>query len=177
MNEENKPVTGKTAESPQPDKLPKSKRTALVRYLAILFAFAFAIVLLSMFLQYRRNASKQISDLTSMSNSAVANASQLQEENRALEETVAEMEQNGIKMQEEHQKELADQQLVYDALVRLLSDPEKSDEPEYREDPKIAGDLKTVQDGLDKLSESAKEAFAAYAEEIGMNKTEEAKHD
>ena len=77
-------------------------RKGRVRMLAILFVFAFAIVLLSLFLQYRSSATKKISDLTSMSNSAVANASQLQEENRALEQTVQEMEQNGIKMQEEH---------------------------------------------------------------------------
>ena len=177
MSEEKKPVTGQSEGPAQVDKLPKSKRTALVRYLAILFVSAFVIVLLSLYLQYRSTTSKKISDLTSMSNSAVANASQLQEENRALEQTVTEMEQNGIKLQEEHQKELADQRLVYDALVRLLSDPEKSDDPKYVEDPKVAEDLKTVQDGQDKLSESAKEAFAAYAEEIGINKTEEAKHD
>lgn len=168
MKEVNKPVTGETEEQPQVEKLPKAKRTALVRYLAILFVFAFLIVLLSLFLQYRSSASKQISDLTSASNSAIAKAEQLQEENRELEKTAAELEERARKIQQEHEKELEGERLVYDALVRLLADPEKSD------DPRVDEDVKTVRDGLDKLSGSAREAFAAYEEETQKDKREEA---
>ena len=168
MNEEKNTVTPQEQE-PREEKLPKAKRTALVRYIAILFVFAFLVVLGSLYLQYRNTATKQISDLTSEKTSALARAEQLQNENLELQQTVAKLEEDADTAQKEHEQDLLEQQKVYDALVRLLSKPDKIG------DPKFVEAVKTVTEGKEKLSQTAWEAYAAYAEEIGITKTEETK--
>ncbi len=168
MSEENKKRTPQEPE-PQAEKLPKAKRTALIRYIAILFVFAFLIVLGSLFLQYRSTATRQISDLTSEKTSALAQAEQLQNDNLELQKTVAKLEADADEAQKAHEEELAEQQKVYDALIRLLSKPDKINDPRFVEA------VKTVTEGKDKLSQAAWEAYAAYAEEIGITKTEETK--
>ena len=166
MSEENK---NQTPQEQDAEKLPKAKRTALIRYIAILFVFAFLIVLGSLFLQYRSTATKQISDLTSEKTSALARAEQLQNENLELKKTVSKLEADADETRKAHEQELAEQQKVYDALVRLLSKPDKID------DPKFVEAVKAVTEGKEKLSQTAWEAYTAYAEEIGIMKTEETK--
>lgn len=62
-----------------------NKRTALLRYLAILFAVAFALVLLSYLIQVF-NSQNTISQLNATSASALQNAERLQDTNRELTE-------------------------------------------------------------------------------------------
>lgn len=62
----------------------EKKKTALLRYLAVLFAVAFLLVLVSLLAQMR-NSQTTISQLTQTSTSATENIQQLQENNRNLE--------------------------------------------------------------------------------------------
>ena len=165
MSEEKKITTQEP--EPQTEKLPTAKRTALIRYLAILFVFAFLIVLGSLFLQYRSTATQRISDLTSEKTSALAHAEQLQSENMELQQTVTKLEAEADDAQKAHEQELEERQKVYDALVRLLAKPDKIDDPSFVEA------VKTVTEGKDKLSDTAWAAYVAYAEEIGITKSEE----
>ncbi len=75
MNEENK------QQAPVSD----HKRTALLRYMTILFAVAFALVLLSYLIQVF-SSRDTISQLSATSASALQNAERLQETNRELTE-------------------------------------------------------------------------------------------
>ncbi len=61
------------------------KRTALLRYMAVLFAVAFALVLLSYLIQVR-NSQTTITQLNATSASALQNAERLQDTNRELTE-------------------------------------------------------------------------------------------
>ncbi len=65
----------------------QEKRTALLRYMAILFAVAFAAVLLSYLIQVR-NSQTTITQLNATSASALQNAEQLQETNWALTQEI-----------------------------------------------------------------------------------------
>ena len=167
MNEEEQITQEPEQKAPdQSEKLPKAKRSALVRYMAILFAFAFVLVLLSLVMQYYRS-SETISELNASQANALARAEQLQEENRSLEITIEQMEQDGEKALQEHEDELAGMQESYDALLRILMDPENIADPDFAED------VKTVKDGREKLTETAWAAFAALAEDNGMTLTED----
>ena len=76
MNEENKP---------QSASVNQQKRTALLRYMTVLFAVAFALVLLSYLIQVF-NSQSTISQLNATSASALQNAERLQDTNRELTE-------------------------------------------------------------------------------------------
>ena len=62
-----------------------ARKTALVRYIAILFAVAFLLVLLSLILQ-AHSSKATISELTQTSSSALSNVEQLQAQNRDLQD-------------------------------------------------------------------------------------------
>ena len=70
----------------------ESKRTALLRYLIIMFAVAFVLVLMSMVLQVH-SSNATVSELHQSSTSAMAKAQKLQDDNRALSDKVAVLEQ------------------------------------------------------------------------------------
>ncbi len=70
-----------TFQSPMPD----SKRTALLRYMIIMFAVAFVLVLMSMVLQVR-SSNSTITELHQSSTSALTKAKQLQDSNRDLQD-------------------------------------------------------------------------------------------
>lgn len=70
----------------------EGKRTALLRYLIIMFAVAFVLVLMSMVLQVH-SSNATVSELHKSSTSAMAKAQQLQDDNRALSDRVAVLEQ------------------------------------------------------------------------------------
>lgn len=78
--------------------LSRKRRTALISYLAILFAVAFLVVALSMIFENRKlrssNLALQDSNRSSLASSATAleKAEALQDENRRLSETIASLE-------------------------------------------------------------------------------------
>ena len=78
MNDNEKPIqTEKSA-------LDERKKSALLRYVAIMFAVAFLLVLFSL-LGQMRNSMSTISELNQSSSSALQKAEQLQEDNLRLE--------------------------------------------------------------------------------------------
>ena len=83
MDEENKNQNQEHAQPPAP--LSDARKAALLRYMAILFAVAFLLVLLSLILQTHSSKST-ISELSAASTSALDNAVKMQEQNRTLQE-------------------------------------------------------------------------------------------
>ena len=81
MNEENKNI--------QPEKtgLDETKKNAMLRYIAIMFAVAFILVFMSLYFTTRHDSQQTISQLSQNANSALARAEQLQTDNRELTET------------------------------------------------------------------------------------------
>ena len=79
MNEEEKNVQEQRTE------LDEKRKTALLRYIAVLFAVAFIFVLLSLISQMKSSQST-ISQLNQSSTSALENVEKLQEQNRLLQE-------------------------------------------------------------------------------------------
>lgn len=79
----------------QPEKsgLDETRKNALIRYIAILFAVAFVLVLLSMFGQMK-DSKTTISELSQSSSSALQRAEQLQEENMELTQEQEELAQD-----------------------------------------------------------------------------------
>ena len=90
MNEEKEPLSEENVPLSE-EKEPKSaamsnqKRTALLRYMMVLFAVAFLLVLLSYLIQVF-NSQSTISQLNATSASALQNAERLQDTNRELTE-------------------------------------------------------------------------------------------
>ena len=76
----------KTQEAP----VSEQKRTALLRYMAIMFAVAFALVLLSHLVQIS-NSQSTIDQLSATSNNALQNAAQLQETNWELTQEIEQL--------------------------------------------------------------------------------------
>ena len=79
--------------TPQPEQaapetgkpLSEKRKSALLRYMAVLFCAAFILVLISLILQTHSSKAK-ISELNAASTSALANAEARQNENRALQD-------------------------------------------------------------------------------------------
>ena len=79
--------------TPQPEQaapetgkpLSEKRKSALLRYMAVLFCAAFILVLISLILQTHSSEAK-ISELNAASTSALSNAEALQNENRALQD-------------------------------------------------------------------------------------------
>lgn len=124
----------------QPEKAPldDKKKTALLRYVAIMFAVAFVFVLLSM-LGQMRDSKTTISELNQSSTSALQKAEALQDHNQELEKENAylsgrleEMENQLENVQTalaETEEQLKQAELDYDALEdemeRLLQEAEE----------------------------------------------------
>lgn len=89
MDEEKKTTPAEQPQPPAP--LSDARKAALLRYMAILFAVAFLLVLLSLILQTHSSKST-ISELSAASTSALDNAVKLQEQNRALQEEKQQLE-------------------------------------------------------------------------------------
>lgn len=99
------------------DALSEKRKTALLRYLAVLFVVAFLFVAISLALQMH-NTQTTISELNKNNSSALANAEQLQEQNRQLQEESREQRET-ISAQQDTIEEL-EQQL--DALNNSQAD-------------------------------------------------------
>lgn len=110
MNEENKNI--------QPEKtgLDETKKNAMLRYIAIMFAVAFIFVLLSLVGQMR-DTEAALSQLNQSSSSALEKAEQLQDHNRELESENAYL----TGRIEELEKQLEDQ-------LRMLTEAETQSE-------------------------------------------------
>ncbi len=67
--------------------LDEKRKNALLRYMAVLFGVAFFLVMLTYLIQLR-DTNQTISQLNTTSASAIQNAEKLQEDNRALNDTV-----------------------------------------------------------------------------------------
>ena len=82
MSEEEKKVP---EESKPSGALSEARKSALLRYLAILFAFAFVLVAASLVIQMR-SSNATILELNKTSSSALSNAETLQADNRSLQD-------------------------------------------------------------------------------------------
>ena len=82
--------------------LSDGKKSALLRYLAIMFAVAFILVLLSWIIQ-SRNTQNQLSRVTESNSNALANAEKLQNENRNLQQEKADLEKRLQELQKEQE--------------------------------------------------------------------------
>lgn len=125
MDEENKNQNQEHAQPPAP--LSDARKAALLRYMAILFAVAFLLVLLSLILQTHSSKST-ISELSAASTSALDNAVKLQEENRALQE-----EQQLQDQLDELQKKLDEETALNEQLLAASQDEEKDAKQELRD--------------------------------------------
>ena len=125
MDEEKKNQPDAQAQPPAP--LSDARKAALLRYMAILFAVAFLLVLLSLILQTHSSKST-ISELSAASTSALDNAVKLQEQNRTLQEEKQQLEDQ----LEALQKQLDDQTALNDQLQQAAQDEEKDEQSELR---------------------------------------------
>ena len=84
-SQEQNETTVEQSAATEPARAPISdeKRTALLRYMAILFGVAFLLVLLTFLIQLR-DSKQTISELNKSNASALQNAGKLQDENQAL---------------------------------------------------------------------------------------------
>ena len=132
MDEEKKNQNQEPAQPPAP--LSDARKAALLRYMAILFAVAFVLVLLSLILQTHSSKST-ISELSAASTSALDNAVKLQEENRALqEENRALQEEQQLQDElDELQKKLDEETALNEQLLAASQDEEKDAKQELRD--------------------------------------------
>ena len=125
MDEEKKTTPAEQPQPPAP--LSDARKAALLRYMAILFAVAFLLVLLSLILQTHSSKST-ISELSAASTSALDNAVKLQEQNRALQE-----EQQLQDELDAVQKKLDEETALNDQLLQATQDEQSDAKQELRD--------------------------------------------
>lgn len=122
---ENAPIPEQAPQAAPPEDkrqapLSSAKKTALLRYMAILFAVAFLLVLASLILQ-KSSSQEQIGALSESNASALTKAEQLQTQNRALQDEAAQL-QTALDDAQAQLTEQADElealREEYDALER-----------------------------------------------------------
>ncbi len=91
-------------EKKQDAPLDEKRKNAVMRYIFILFAVAFLLILLTYFIQLR-DSNETISDLAQSSASAMQNAEKLQDDNRLLTARVEEFESQVNTLTAAYQKE------------------------------------------------------------------------
>ena len=126
MDEEKKKTSGEQPQPPAP--LSDARKAALLRYMAILFAVAFLLVLLSLILQTHSSKST-ISQLSAASTSALDNAVKLQEQNRELQEEKQQLEDQLDETQRKREEETS----LNDRLLEASKDEEEADKKELRD--------------------------------------------
>ena len=126
MDEEQKKKQETDAQPPAP--LSDARKAALLRYMAILFAVAFLLVLLSLILQTHSSKST-ISQLSAASTSALDNAVKLQEQNRTLQEEKQQLQDQ----LDETQQKLEEETALNDQLLEAAKDEESADQKEIKE--------------------------------------------
>ena len=126
MDEEKKTTPAEQPQPPAP--LSDARKAALLRYMAILFAVAFLLVLLSLILQTHSSKST-ISELSAASTSALDNAVKLQEQNRALQEEKQQLEDELDAVQ----KKLDEETALNDQLLQATQDEQSDTKQELRD--------------------------------------------
>ena len=106
-------------EEKQNQPISENRKAAFLRYMAILFAVAFVMVLSSMILQ-SKTSKATISELNEASRSALQNAMKLQEENRALQEERDELDRQVAALTEQ----LSEGEAVREELEQTISQQE-----------------------------------------------------
>ncbi len=160
MNEENK--------NSQPEKsgLDETRKSALLRYVAILFAVAFVLVLVSM-LGQMRDSKSTISELSQSSTSAIQKAEQLQDENQELrqenvelvqdkkflQQQVLQLTEESEALQEEAEAAAEQQEKLQEAYEALLAALE-------------TGETENLEQYLNILGENGLKAYEALTKEV-----------
>lgn len=144
MNDNEKPIQ---AEKPALD---ERKKSALLRYVAIMFAVAFLLVLFSL-LGQMRNSMSTISELNQSSSSALQKAEQLQEDNLRLELENQELSHEMEKLKES-----------YAELEAQLADLQK----QLEDTDKQSADRKADMDRLQQELEILREEYALQTETL-----------
>ena len=160
MNEENK-------NQPEKSGLDDKKKTALLRYMSILFAVAFLLVLYSMLAQMR-NSQSTISELNQSSASALQKAELLQEENRTLEEKNAGLQQQLDQLQKEKdnlQDQLNRETVEDDKLTQLEQECQEKIQSAEGEQKKITQAYEELLSAME-LSEGSAEGNVALSKAL-----------
>lgn len=126
---ENVTVEAEKATKPLSDE----KKSALMRYMAIMFAVAFVLVLVSFLIQ-NHSSNEQITQLSASANDLISRAENLQTQNRTLEDAKNELEEENEQLTErldtlknekaENQKEssvLKETVETYEALITAMN--------------------------------------------------------
>ena len=167
MNKEKTPETPEVAEAPAPEtfqeRVPSKKRTALLRYMTVMFAAAFLLVLMSFVFQMKSH-NTTISQMTQTSASALSRAEQLQEDNRELQRELSIAREYVELAREEGEGDVENTKAAYDALLTVLSTEEPKDgDVEYS---KAVETVKNLQEYLsDETVALFEEVMAQRAEE------------
>lgn len=142
------------------ERVPSKKRTALLRYMTVMFAAAFVLVLMSFLLEAKKHDNTAVKY-----NSVVSKAEKLQEENRTLTEDLTSAREYVKLAREEGEKDVANTKTAYDALMKVLTTEEPKDG-----DVEYSKAVETVNNLQKYLSEDAVNLF----EETMAQRTEDA---
>lgn len=180
-------------EKEQRSAMSDQKRTALLRYMMILFAVAFLLVLLSYLIQVF-NSQSTITQLNATSASALQNAERLQDTNRELTEENQRLQDEIDALNEENQKQketaeaeqekarkegmsageeagreagLNDAQKAYDLLLKAVVSEDETDRAKALEA------LEAVRDTLSESAQKQLDALKIPSEENAQTETEE----
>ena len=147
--------------TPQPEQaapetgkpLSEKRKSALLRYMAVLFCAAFILVLISLILQTHSSKAK-ISELNAASTSALSNAEALQNENRALQDEKIALE-----------KENEELQAKLDELTQKLDEASQAEENTQAAENEMIKSLRTELDRTKEAYEALLEAKACETRE------------
>ena len=136
--------------TPQPEQaapetgkpLSEKRKSALLRYMTVLFCAAFILVLISLILQTHSSKAK-ISELNAASTSALSNAEALQNENRALQDEKIALE-----------KENEELQAKLDELTQKLDEASQAEENTQAAENEMIKSLRTELDRTKALLEA-----------------------
>lgn len=152
------PEPQQAAESFQ-ERVPSKKRTALLRYMTVMFAAAFVLVLMSFLLEAKKHDNTAV-----QYNSVLGKAEQLQEENRELQRELTAARKYVQIAREEGEEDVANTQTAYEALLKVMTTENPKDgDVEYS---KAVETVKNLQKFL------SNEAVALF-EEVMAQRTEE----
>lgn len=133
--------------------LSEKRKSALLRYMAVLFCAAFILVLISLILQTHSSKAK-ISELNAASTSALSNAEALQNENRALQDEKIALE-----------KENEELQAKLDELTQKLDEASQAEENTQAAENEMIKSLRTELDRTKEAYEALLEAKACETRE------------
>lgn len=151
--DEKKTTPAQPEQTPAGKPLSEKRKSALLRYMAVLFCAAFILVLISLILQMHSSEAK-ISELNAASTNALSNAEALQNENRALQD-------DKIALEKENQE----LQVKLDELTQKLDEAAQAEEDTQAAENEMIKSLRTELD-------RTKEAYEALLEAKGCQTRE-----